>query len=395
MLKDAATTRRAVPHRRQPARGHAPDGVSAQGAPARRSGCVQSGRRRCSRTPPTFATTSASASCAWTGSSRCTARSSRSPNWPKRNSTWCCSSPVAGAASAPQPPAWRLRAAMTSASTTVRTAPRRTPSSRTFTARAGERSLSRPTSPSKRTSSALFAAVDQQLGRLTALVNNAGILERQGRVDSVDAARLSRIFATNVTGAFICAREAVKRMSTKYGGAGGAIVNVSSRAAVLGAPGEYVDYAASKGALDTLTVGLAKEVAGEGIRVNGVRAGHHLHRHSRQRRRARPRRSPWPDLADGARRQRRRSRPRDPLAAVGRSVLHDGQFRRRCRADVTAELRRLLKSQLGPRGNAQTLTQHERFAEVRRAKRIVGRRHSRVGRPRARMTGSSIPSSVS
>jgi NAD(P)-dependent dehydrogenase (short-subunit alcohol dehydrogenase family) len=119
----------------------------------------------------------------------------------------------------------------------------------------------------------LFAAVDQQLGPLGALVNNAGILERQGRVDSVDAARLSRIFATNVTGAFICAREAVKRMSTKYGGAGGAIVNVSSRAAVLGASGEYVDYAASKGALDTLTVGLAKEVAGEGIRVNGVRAG--------------------------------------------------------------------------------------------------------------------------
>ncbi len=119
----------------------------------------------------------------------------------------------------------------------------------------------------------VFAAVDQQLGRLTALVNNAGILERQGRVDQVDAARLSRIFATNVTGAFICAREAVKRMSTKYGGAGGAIVNVSSRAAVLGAPGEYVDYAASKGALDTLTVGLAKEVAGEGIRVNAVRAG--------------------------------------------------------------------------------------------------------------------------
>jgi NAD(P)-dependent dehydrogenase (short-subunit alcohol dehydrogenase family) len=119
----------------------------------------------------------------------------------------------------------------------------------------------------------LFRTVDDQLGRLTALVNNAGVLERQGRVDQVDASRLSRIFATNVTGAFICAREAVTRMSTRHGGAGGAIVNVSSRAAVLGAPGEYVDYAASKAALDTLTVGLAKEVAGEGIRVNGVRAG--------------------------------------------------------------------------------------------------------------------------
>jgi len=119
----------------------------------------------------------------------------------------------------------------------------------------------------------LFAAVDAELGPLTALVNNAGILERQSRVDQIDAARLSRVFATNVTGAFVCAREAVKRMSTKHGGGGGAIVNVSSRAAVLGAPGEYVDYAASKAALDTLTVGLAKEVAGEGIRVNGVRAG--------------------------------------------------------------------------------------------------------------------------
>ena len=119
----------------------------------------------------------------------------------------------------------------------------------------------------------IFAETDKALGRVTALVNNAGILERQSRVDQIDAARLSRVFATNVTGAFVCAREAVKRMSTKHGGGGGAIVNVSSRAAVLGAPGEYVDYAASKAALDTLTVGLAKEVAGEGIRVNGVRAG--------------------------------------------------------------------------------------------------------------------------
>ena len=119
----------------------------------------------------------------------------------------------------------------------------------------------------------LFETIDAQLGPLTALVNNAGILERQTRVEHIDAARLSRVFATNVTGAFLCARESVKRMSIAHGGAGGAIVNVSSRAAQLGAPGEYVDYAASKAALDALTIGLAGEVAGEGIRVNGVRAG--------------------------------------------------------------------------------------------------------------------------
>jgi len=119
----------------------------------------------------------------------------------------------------------------------------------------------------------LFETCDARLGPLTALVNNAGVLERQTRVEQIDAARLQRVFATNVTGAFLCAREAVKRMSTTHRGAGGAIVNVSSRAAQLGAPGEYVDYAASKAALDTLTIGLAKEVAGEGIRVNGVRAG--------------------------------------------------------------------------------------------------------------------------
>jgi NAD(P)-dependent dehydrogenase (short-subunit alcohol dehydrogenase family) len=119
----------------------------------------------------------------------------------------------------------------------------------------------------------LFDTTDARLGRLTALVNNAGILEIQSRVEQIDAARLARIFATNVTGAFLCAREGVKRMSTARGGAGGAIVNVSSRAAQLGAPGEYVDYAASKAALDAMTIGLAREVAGEGIRVNGVRAG--------------------------------------------------------------------------------------------------------------------------
>jgi NAD(P)-dependent dehydrogenase (short-subunit alcohol dehydrogenase family) len=119
----------------------------------------------------------------------------------------------------------------------------------------------------------LFQTVDRRFGPLSALVNNAGILETQTRVDAIDAARIGRIFATNVTGAFLCAREAVKRMSTAQGGAGGAIVNVSSGASRLGSPGEYVDYAASKGAIDTLTIGLAREVAEEGIRVNAVRAG--------------------------------------------------------------------------------------------------------------------------
>ena len=119
----------------------------------------------------------------------------------------------------------------------------------------------------------LFEICDAKLGPLTALVNNAGILETQMRVEAMDAARLQRIFATNVTGSFMCAREAVKRMSTKHGGRGGAIVNLSSRAAVLGSPGEYVDYAASKAAVDTLTIGLAQEVAAEGIRVNAIRAG--------------------------------------------------------------------------------------------------------------------------
>lgn len=119
----------------------------------------------------------------------------------------------------------------------------------------------------------LFDEADRQLGTVTALVNNAGILETQMRVDAMDAARLNRIFTANITGYFLCAGEAVRRMSTKYGGAGGAIVNVSSVASRLGAAGEYVDYAASKGAIDTLTIGLSHEVAGEGIRVNAVRPG--------------------------------------------------------------------------------------------------------------------------
>lgn len=117
----------------------------------------------------------------------------------------------------------------------------------------------------------MFRTLDDQLGPLDALVNNAGILEKQMRVDDMNAERLLRVLSTNVIGAFLCAREAVRRMSTRHGGQGGAIVNVSSAAARLGSPNEYVDYAASKGALDTLTIGLSKEVAPEGIRVNGVR----------------------------------------------------------------------------------------------------------------------------
>lgn len=119
----------------------------------------------------------------------------------------------------------------------------------------------------------LFKQVDASFGPLTALVNNAGILERQARVEDMDSARIQRIFATNVVGSFICSREAVRRMSTRHAGKGGAIVNMSSRASRLGAPGEYVDYAASKAAIDTLTIGLAKEVAAEGIRVNAVSPG--------------------------------------------------------------------------------------------------------------------------
>lgn len=119
----------------------------------------------------------------------------------------------------------------------------------------------------------LFDEVDRRFGEATALVNNAGILERQMRVEEMDAERLTRVFNANVVGSFLCAREAVRRMSTRHGGHGGAIVNVSSVAARLGSPNEYIDYAASKAAIDTLTVGLAKEVAAEGIRVNAVRPG--------------------------------------------------------------------------------------------------------------------------
>ena len=120
---------------------------------------------------------------------------------------------------------------------------------------------------------AMFEKVGAKLGRLTALVNNAGVVDQKARVDGMSVARLKRMFDINVIGTMVCAREAVKRMSTLYGGAGGAIVNVSSVAARLGAPGQYVDYAAAKGAVDVFTLGLAKEVATEGIRVNAVRPG--------------------------------------------------------------------------------------------------------------------------
>ena len=119
----------------------------------------------------------------------------------------------------------------------------------------------------------MFARVDAKLGRLTALVNNAGVVDMKARVDEMSVARLERMFRINVIGSFVCAREAVRRMSTRHGGSGGAIVNVSSAAARLGSPDLYVDYAASKGAIDTFTLGLAKEVADEGIRVNAVRPG--------------------------------------------------------------------------------------------------------------------------
>ena len=120
---------------------------------------------------------------------------------------------------------------------------------------------------------AMFEKIDAKFGRLTALVNNAGVVDQTVRIEAITLARLQRMFAVNVFGSFLCAKEAVRRMSTRYGGAGGAIVNVSSAASRLGSPGQYVDYAAAKGAIDTFTIGLAKEVASEGIRVNAVRPG--------------------------------------------------------------------------------------------------------------------------
>jgi len=119
----------------------------------------------------------------------------------------------------------------------------------------------------------LFGELDRRFGRLAVLVNNAGVVDLSMRVDEMSAARITRMFAINVTGSFLCAREALKRMSTRHGGKGGAIVNISSVAARIGAPGMYVDYAAAKAAIDTFTLGLSKEVGGEGVRVNAVRPG--------------------------------------------------------------------------------------------------------------------------
>ena len=119
----------------------------------------------------------------------------------------------------------------------------------------------------------MFDVIDREFGRLDVLINNAGMLERQMRLEQMDVARWSRVLGANVIGSFLCAREAIKRMSTLHGGLGGSIINLSSIAARLGAPGEYIDYAAAKGAIDSMTLGLAKEVASEGIRVNAVRPG--------------------------------------------------------------------------------------------------------------------------
>lgn len=119
----------------------------------------------------------------------------------------------------------------------------------------------------------MFSAVDRELGALSVLVNNAGILKKQSRLEDMTADRINEILTNNVTSYFLCCREAVKRMSTRHGGSGGVIVNVSSGASRSGSPNEYIDYAASKGAIDTLTKGLSLEVAAEGIRVNCVRPG--------------------------------------------------------------------------------------------------------------------------
>lgn len=138
----------------------------------------------------------------------------------------------------------------------------------------GRRAVAVPADVTSETGvAALFAIGAERLGPVTALVNNAGIVTPQARVEQMTAERLTRVFAVNVVGAFLAAAEAVRRMSTAHGGQGGVIINVSSAAARLGSPGEYVDYAASKGAIDTMTLGLAREVAREGIRVNAVRPG--------------------------------------------------------------------------------------------------------------------------
>ena len=192
----------------------------------------------------------------------------------------------------------------------------------------------------------VFGEVDARLGTLTALVNNAGVLERQMRLDEMDVARWTRVLTTNVVGSFLCAREAVRRMSTRHGGRGGAIVNLSSMASVLGGANEYIDYAASKGAVDSMTVGLAREIATEGVRVNCVRPGPDPHRDPRQWRRARTRRSRQDGDPDAARRRARgggeprscgccRTRPATSPARSSTSA-GDGYWREACCRDASS-----------------------------------------------------------
>ncbi len=192
--------------------------------------------------------------------------------WGASSCATSCWSPEPAAASAPPPLCSPPNAAMRSSSTICATArpPKRCAS-------ASSARAAKPGGGGRRSEEGdverLFAAIDERFGRLDVLVNNAGMLEAQTRLENIDAARLHRVFATNVTGSFLCAREAVKRLSTRHGGRGGSIVNVSSMASRLGSPNEYIDYAAAKGAIDSMTIGLAREVAAEGIRVNAVRPG--------------------------------------------------------------------------------------------------------------------------
>ena len=163
------------------------------------------------------------------------------------------------------------------------------------------------------------------------LVNNAGIVDAAARLDEMSLARLERMFAINITGSFLCAREAVKRMSTKHGGAGGSIVNLSSVAARIGAPGMYVDYAAAKGAIDTFTLGLSKEVGPEGIRVNAIRPGVIKTGDPRLERRSGTRGAHRRIGAFATRRRGGRDRTRHPLARLRRGVLHQRSDPRRRR----------------------------------------------------------------
>ncbi len=190
---------------------------------------------------------------------------------------------------------------------------------------------------------AMFETVDRELGRLTALVNNAGVVDTPSRLDAVSMQQLRRMFDTNVLGSFLCAREAVRRMSTRHGGAGGAIVNLSSAAVRMGSPGQYVHYAASKGAIDAFTLGLAKEVATEGIRVNAVRPGiidTDIHASGGQPNRARELAPQVPMQRPG---NRDRGRAGDRLADGRRLQLHDGVDHRR---DGWALTRRVFASGL-------------------------------------------------